>query len=282
MKEHAARAGTGVSPLRILVRGSGDVGSAVAHLLFGAGYTVIIHDIPQPTVTRRKMAFTDAIFEGATLLDGVWAQRTDSLDDLELLLAVNRLVPIITLPLPSILESLSPAVLVDARMRKHQQPETQIGLAPLTLGLGPNFTTGETVHLAVETGRGESLGRVISHGTTDPLHGEPKDINGHARDRYVYAPLAGVFHTNLQIGASVSQGQEIARIDRTPLFAPITGVLRGLTRAGVPVVLKSKVIEIDPRQADAQTMGIAERPARIAQGVLQAIRDWEQGRADRS
>jgi len=46
--------------LRILVRGSGDIGSAVAHRLFEAGYAVVIHDTTQPTTTRRKMAFTDA------------------------------------------------------------------------------------------------------------------------------------------------------------------------------------------------------------------------------
>lgn len=265
--------------LRILVCGSGDVGSAVAHLLFRAGYRVFMHDSAQPSATRRKMAFTDAIFDGLAVLDGVWAQRSDSLDDLETLLAVGRLIPLTTLALPLILEGLSPAVLVDARMKKHQQPETQIRLAPLTIGLGPNFIAGETVHVAVETGRGENLGRVISRGATEALHGEPKSINGHARDRYVYAPLAGVFRTDLRIGDRVVMGQEIARIDGTPLLAPIAGTLRGLTHAGVPVPLKGKVIEIDPRAGDAQISGIAERPARIAQGVLQAIRDWEQKQA---
>jgi hypothetical protein len=41
------------------------------------------------------------------------------------------------------------------------------------------------------------------------------------------------------------------------------------------VPLKTKVIEIDPRIENAQVTGIAERPARIAQGVLQAVQDWE-------
>lgn len=259
----------------ILVCGSGDVGSAVAHLLFETGYTVLIHDSALPGATRRKMAFSDAFFDGSAVLQGVWAQRADSLDDLETLLAVNRLIPVTSLPLELVLESLAPAVLVDARMKKHQQPETQIHLAPLTIGLGPNFVAGETVHLAVETSRGADLGRVIRQGGTQPLQGEPNAIEGHARDRYVYAPQAGLFRTSLQIGKRVHEGQEIARIDDTPLFAPISGTLRGLTHDGVPVRLKSKVIEIDPRLEAAQFSGIAERPARIAQGVLQAIREWQ-------
>jgi xanthine dehydrogenase accessory factor len=163
-------------------------------------------------------------------------------------------------------------------MRKHAQPEIQRGLADLTIGLGPNFIAGETVDFAIETNWGESLGRIIESGATNPLQGEPREIDGHARDRYVYAPLAGVFHTSLQIGDIVMKGQEVALIDSTPLLAPIDGTLRGLTRDGVPISLKTKVIEVDPRVQNAQVFGIGERPARIADGVLTAIQNWEANR----
>ncbi len=263
-------------PMTIIVRGSGDVGSAVAHLLFSSGYAVLIQDSAQPGATRRGMAFTDAIFDGTALLENVPAQRADSLDDLHTLLTVGRLIPVTTLELPVLLEALSPSVLVDARMKKHQQPESQIQLAALTIGLGPNFIAGENVHLAVETNRGENLGKVLASGATEQLKGEPNAINGHARDRYIYAPLAGVFHTKMHIGQRVVSGQEIARIEQTPLYAPLDGNLRGLTHDGVPVQIKGKIIEIDPRSENAQVFGIAERPRRIALGVLEGIRSWEQ------
>ena len=50
---------------RVLIRGSGDVGSAVAHLLLRAGHGVVIHDVALPAAPRRGMAFADAIFDGA-------------------------------------------------------------------------------------------------------------------------------------------------------------------------------------------------------------------------
>jgi xanthine dehydrogenase accessory factor len=52
-------------------------------------------------------------------------------------------------------------------------------------------------------------------------------------------------------------------------------MLRGLTHDSVPVAKKAKVIEVDPRGAKAQIAGIAERPLRIAQGVLEAINTRE-------
>lgn len=261
--------------LRILVRGSGDVGSAIAHCLFQAGYGVVIHDSAQPTTTRRKMAFADAIFDGYAILEDIESKRIDGLSLLRGLLIEHKIIPFVTSDLPVTLEALHPHILIDARMRKHSQPESQIHLAALTIGLGPNFIAGETTHLVIETARGELLGHILDHGSASPLQGEPREIEGHARDRYVYAPSAGIFHTIRQIGDKVESGEEVARIDSTPLFAPIPGVLRGLTHDGVSVNIRTKVIELDPRIENAQIKGIAERPARIAQGVLQAVQSWE-------
>lgn len=260
---------------RILVRGSGDVGSAVAHRLFTEGYTVSIHDLPLPTATRRRMAFTNAIFEGSVLLEGVQAKRINRLSLVRGILIAPQFIPVLIGDFNRVMEKLHPHVLVDARMRKHSQPERQILLASLTIGLGPNFVAGKTVHIVIETNWGDSLGQIIEHGSTNPLQGEPREIEGRARDRYVYAPVAGKFHTSLKIGDQVSQGQEVAKIGSTPLLAPIAGVLRGLTHDGVPVELKTKVIEVDPRIEHPQISGISPRPARIAEGVLTAIQTWE-------
>jgi xanthine dehydrogenase accessory factor len=261
-------------PIRVLVRGSNDIGSAVVVHLFRAGYRVAIHDLPQPTATRRKMAFTDAIFDRSVLFEGLQGVRVDDLDQLEGFLASPHTIPISVSDFTRLLDVFQPDVLVDARMRKHQQPETQRGLAALTMGLGPNFIAGETVDLAIETGWGDSLGQVIQHGSTNPLQGEPRSLGGHARERYVYTPHAGTFHTHFNIGDPVQQGQVVAWVDSTPLHAPLSGRLRGLTRHDVPVQPRTKVIEVDPRGDSAQFTGIAERPARIAKGVLKAVLSW--------
>jgi xanthine dehydrogenase accessory factor len=63
----------------------------------------------------------------------------------------------------------------------------------------------------------------------------------------------------------------VASIDALSLRAPIGGVLRGLTRSGVEVVVGTKVIEVDPRCDPAGAFGLGERPRRIAEGVLKAL-----------
>jgi xanthine dehydrogenase accessory factor len=259
----------------ILVRGANDVGSAVAHRLFTSSYVAVIHEEPTPTTARRKMAFTDAVFDGYAMLEGLEARLFIKFEPLENVLLAHECIPLIVGNFEQLLHVLQPVVLVDARMRKHVQPEAQCGLADLTIGLGPNFIAGETTDLAIETSWGEFLGQVIEHGATRDLTGEPREIQEHARDRYLYARKTGIFRSSFQIGDQVRQAQEIAQIDNVPLHAPITGVLRGLTRSGVPVTLKTKVVEIDPRGEQAQVSGIGERPAKIGDGVLSAIRKWE-------
>jgi xanthine dehydrogenase accessory factor len=262
--------------LRILVRGSGDIGSVVAHRLFQAGYAVVIHDIPHPTSANHKLAFTDAFFAGHATLDGVYAQRIKKRSLLRGMLAAHEILPVTTINITILLHAIRPQVLVDARMKKHCQPESQIRLAPLTIGLGPNFIAGKTVHLAVETDWGGSLGQVIVHSATKPLMGESKSIQGHTCDRYLYVPTASSFLTPHEIGDAAAQGKEIACIGEAALHAPISSDLRELTRDDVPVKFKTKIIGIGPRTDNPKISGIAGRPTRIAQGVLQVVQDWEQ------
>jgi hypothetical protein len=48
----------------VLVRGSGDVGAAVAIVLHRAGFGVAIDEVAAPAAARRGMAFADAVFVG--------------------------------------------------------------------------------------------------------------------------------------------------------------------------------------------------------------------------
>lgn len=255
----------------VLIRGSGDVGSAIACALYRAGHSVVLHDTPQPTHHRRGMAFADALYEGVSELQGVLAKKSKTLGALPHMVRCGRAVPVADQPFEEVITIVRPDVLVDARMRKRLRPESQRGLAPLTIGVGPNFEAGVNADAAIESAWCDDLGSVLWSGRTRDLAGEPQEIAGFARQRYIYAPCAGFFSTRLNVGDSVTHGQEIAQIDGTPLHAPLAGCLRGLTHDGARVQVGTKVIEVDPRGAADATRGLGERPQRIAEGVLKAV-----------
>ncbi|MEX2552518.1 MAG: selenium-dependent molybdenum cofactor biosynthesis protein YqeB [Actinomycetota bacterium] len=258
----------------IVVRGSGDVGSAVAHRLFKAGFQVLIHDEPAPAAQRRGMAFTNALFEGSCALEDVTAERLDDLRLVDGALRAHEILPVVVGDFDALIYHLEPQILVDARMRKRVNPESQIDFAPLTIGLGPNFIAGRNVHWVVETQWGEHLGTVLCEGGTLELEGEPRSFSGHSRDRFVHSPYAGRFSTTKEIGEEVECGQIVAWIDEIALQAPLAGILRGLVHDGAHVTEGAKVVEIDPRGDRKTVFGIGERPGRIADGVLDAIREW--------
>ena len=258
--------------MRVLVLGIGDVGSAVAHAAHRDGCGVVMLDEPFPAHSRRGMAFTDALFEGSSTLDGVLCKRSAPGTHAIAMLHCGRAIPALDCALEAAFSVAAFDVLVDARMRKRAHPERQIGLAPLTIGLGPNFIAGDIVDVAVETQWGDALGAIIRRGPTAALGGEPNAIEGHRRDRYVYAPLAGLILTDRCIGDRVGAGEIVAWIGATPLRAPLAGCLRGLTHHGAAVRVGTKVIEIDPRGVPERVFGVGERPRRIAQGVLDCIR----------
>lgn len=255
----------------VVVLGIGDVGSAVAHRLFLAGHRVWIADSPLPAAPRRGMSFADAAFEGSADLEGVRATCAGDLGLLTGALAAGDGVPIYLGDHEEALGDLPVDVLVDARMRKHAVPEIQIGLAPLTIGLGPNFIAGVTTHVVIETQWGDELGKVITKGRTRELAGEPRKYGGFARERFIYAPVAGIFRTSRRIADPVERDEVVARLGDVDLAAPVAGILRGLVHDGVPVNEGAKVVEVDPRGDRSKVLGIGERPGRIAEGVLEAI-----------
>lgn len=255
----------------VLVRGAGDIGSAVAHRLRDSGHAVVLHDVPRPAHPRRGMAFTDAYFENVATLAGTFGKRAPSVESLAKMLACGRALPVSDGPFTEVLATVGPAIVVDARMHKHDDPETLHGLAPLAIGLGPGFVSGENADVVVETAWGKTLGSVIREGGAREYGGDPRPIGGHGRERFVYAPAAGVLRTALKIGDSVLSGDEVARIDGTPVHAPLTGILRGLTHDGAWVALGAKIVEVDARGDPSSAFGVGERPQRIAEGVAAAI-----------
>jgi xanthine dehydrogenase accessory factor len=251
----------------VLVLGAGDVGSAIAHALFTAGFNVALQDGPSPPATpRRGMAFADAFFDEEASLAGVVARRADTPGSLPAIWAAHSLIPFLTSEVEEALTVERWSGVVDARMRKRAIPEDLRRAAPLALGLGPGFVAGTNCHVAIETSW-EALGKVVAVGATLPLRGEPNPIGGAGRERTIYAAGDGVFRTTHKIGDHVSS-DPVGTLGGTPVPAPMPGVLRGLVRDGVRVRAGAKLVEVDPRGDPALCFGLGERPKRIAAAVL--------------
>lgn len=256
--------------LRVLVLGCGDIGAAVAHRLHLFGCSVVLHDMAEPANTRRGMDFTDALFDGVTVLAGVVARRIDEASQIAVQARTCDAIPVTTQDVVDVLACWSPHILVDARMRKHHIPDDLRGLAATTFGLGPGYAPGENCDIAIETALGDSLGAVLCFTPARPHTGEPRSFDGYGRERYVHAGEDGVWVSEAHIGQRVRAGQTVGWLNGVPVGVPLNGVLRGLSHSGVAVRRGRKVVEIDPRD-NPDAFGLGQRPVVIARGVSRAL-----------
>lgn len=256
---------------RALVLGCGDVGSTVAVRLHESGMRVLVCDEPRPAWHRRGMSLVNAMYCGEATLDGILARRFNQCPAAANSAVLEDFIAIVDTPIHEALRRWRPDVLIDARMRKYDEPEEIRGEAAVTIGLGPGFEAGLHADLVIETAWGYKLGEPVWSGRALPATGEPRRVNGHGRKRYVYAPAAGRWATWREIGEFVSEGEVIGVVDGRELDAPLSGILRGISANGADVCERTKIAEIDTSCDVVRAFGVGRRPERIAQGVLHAL-----------
>jgi xanthine dehydrogenase accessory factor len=251
----------------ILLRGGGDLASGVAFRLHRAGLNVVITELPQPLAVRRLVSFSEAVYDGQIVVEGITASRVGSLDQALDVLSRNE-IPVLIDPKAEILHQ-DPSlfrVLIDARLIKNP-PDLGIEAAQLVIGLGPGFVAGENCHAVIETNRGHFLGRVYWQGTTESDTRQPE---GDPR-RVLRAPSDGLVIAHANIGDHIQAGQAIFEINGQVIKAPFTGALRGLIHPGLEVIEGMKIGDLDARDDSRYARQISDKSLAIGGAVLEAI-----------
>lgn len=275
----------GLTSPRVLIRGAGELGSAVAaHLALHGFDRILMVELPFPKAVRRNVCFSEAVFDRSKTVDGVTARLVMDLEEVGLVHARGD-VAITTFPLEEVLRVWPPEIYVEAAMLRRNWGLTP-ELAPLVIALGPGYQAGRDCHVVVETVRGPHLGRILEAGEELPPE-PPAEIMGYSQERVIKAQYRGIFHTSRRIGDRVQRGEKIGFIsllvlredlyrgvpvdDDFPIVARISGVIRGLLRDSVPVEVGDKIGDIDPRGVTEDLAHISDKAKRVAEGVLEAI-----------
>lgn len=252
----------------IVIKGAGDIATGIAHRLYRSGFPVVTTELSQPTVIRRTVAFAEAVYTGNIVVEEVTAVKTSMEGALEVV--EEGKIPVVVDPTGAVIKKINPWAVVDAILAK-KNTGTEITDAPVVVGVGPGFTAGVDVHMVIETMRGHYLGRVIHAGDAIPNTGLPGEIAGYTKERVLRAPCDGIFQAQQKIGAVVSAGQVVARVNQQPVVAAISGVLRGILHDGLTVETGMKIGDIDPRCQPEHCFTISDKAKAIGGGVLEAL-----------
>lgn len=257
----------------IVVRGAGDLATAVIARLSQAGFPVVALDTARPTVIRRTVALAEAIVNGSARVETTRGVYCTTEKEIKTALK-NGEVAVCADPHGKWIQALRPKVVVDAIIAKKNLGTTK-DMADVVVALGPGFTAGKDCDAVVETQRGHNLGRVIYDGSAAPNTGVPGMIGGYPAERVIHAPAAGTIAQGLPIGSHVSAGQTVAVIENghesVPVRAKIAGVLRGMIADGSVVPEGFKIADVDPRDQASYCQSISDKGRAIAGGVLEAV-----------
>ncbi len=253
----------------IVVRGAGDMASAIAWRLHKSGFPLVMTEVARPLAVRRKVSFCEAVWDGSSVVEGVTARLLKEPQEAISVQARGE-IPLLVDPDLDCLPKLEPSALIDATLAK-KNLGIHRDLAPLVIGVGPGFSAGKDVHVVVETKRGHHLGRVITEGEAIANTGTPGNIGGYASERVLRSPADGIFEVKLELGALVKAGDLIAEVAGKPVKAEIPGLVRGLIRPGLQVTQGLKVGDVDPRGDITYLDTISDKARAVAGGVLEAI-----------
>ena len=286
----------------VIVRGGGDIATGTIRTLRRARFPVLILESAHPSAIRRTVALSEAVYEGSATVEDVSVTLAHNLDEAEYLLFQDGIAMLVDpdgAAIRDIIHSgekyaewdtglttlegggrhLFLTCVVDAILAKKNLGTTK-DMAPLVIALGPGFTAGRDCDVVIETMRGHSLGRAITEGEALHNTGTPGLIAGHAQDRVIHSPAAGIVKTCAAIGDIVEEGQPIASIipeessprlgePGVPVRATFTGLLRGLIRDGYPVPEGFKIADIDPRASEHDNcFRISDKARAIGGAVL--------------
>ena len=260
----------------VVIRGAGDLATAVGIRLHKAGFSVIHLEVAQPTVIRSTVSFATAMFDGVTQVEDVTARKCEISEALQVLDSGE--VPVLVDPECKILDTLNPVALVDAILAK-KNLGTNKSMAPFTVALGPGFEAGKDVDVVIETQRGHRLGVLIREGFAAPNTGIPGIIGGYGAERVMHTTASGIYRPIAKIGDLVKANQIVAYVDtedgqNVPVITTIAGKVRGMLHEGLYVPEGFKVADVDPRGEATDHLTCSDKARAISGSVLEAIMSY--------
>lgn len=253
--------------ITVLIRGAGEMASAVAVSLNKAGFSVILTELEIPLAIRRKVCFSDAMLNGTSKVEDISAVNADNTNYRDIL--IKGEIPVLQDSV-EIIKWIKPDFYVDARLLKSMVKDRR-SLVKCTIGLGPGFLVGKNCNIIIETMRGHNLGRVILEGSASPNTGVPGKLGGESAKRVIYSPGTGNIEWLVDFGNIVKQNHVLGKIGGVEIKSHIGGIVRGLISPKVNTVKGMKIADIDPRGIEVDYKTVSDKARCVGRGVLEAI-----------
>ena len=125
---------------KVLIKGAGDLASGIAWRLRRAGFNVLMTEIAQPLTVRLTVAYSNAVYEGQTEIEGIKGILVHDYSEAQEVMKKGDIAVIVDED-ANIKDEFKPNVIIDAIMAK-KNINTDIDDAPIVIAVGPGFCAG--------------------------------------------------------------------------------------------------------------------------------------------
>ncbi len=258
-----------INKLKFIIKGAGEMGSGIAWRLHRAGFKrIVMLDMDNPMAVRRSVCFSEAVYDGVKVVDGITAVEIKTSPEIEETLNKSQ-IPVVVDPSWQTISSWRAEVVIDAILAK-KNIGTKIDEAELVIALGPGFCAGIDTHVVIETNRGPNCGRLIYEGYAEKDTGIPGSVMGHDVTRVVRAPATGKFKAAVLLNNTVRANDILGSVNNQPVKAQMDGQVRGLIRDKILVNKGVKIGDIEPR-AHIDNNLVSDKSLSLAGAVLEAV-----------
>ena len=107
----------------IIVRGGGDIASGTIYTLRRCGFPVLVLEAEHPTAIRRRVSFSEAVYDGASLVEDINCVLADSYERALQIVSSGNVAMMVDEEC-SILEKVRPWALIDGILAKKNLTST--------------------------------------------------------------------------------------------------------------------------------------------------------------
>jgi xanthine dehydrogenase accessory factor len=228
-----------------VVLGTGEIASAIGVHLHRMGWGVAQSHDPETPVLRRGMAFYDALFGDAVMLDGIVGRHAAS--TIETKDALGVAVAVTPLDLMNLIVIGPLDVLIDARLQPSRTKPDLRWLSGVSIGVGPDWHSGKNCDIAVGL--------------------PPEEISAR---HFVGAPQGGYWYTPIEPGTRVYKHLAVGKVNGLTVRTPCDGVVLGILRDGLHACAGMPLLEIDSGPRGVRWRGVGRRAGAIGKAVTAA------------
>ena len=249
--------------LPILIKGAGEMASAIAVHLYKAGYIhICMTELHRPLAISRQACFSEALFKPVKTVNGVRARSVSQSRPIISSTWISGYIAIVEDPTADIIDQIAPEIIIDARNLKSVD-DTSISDAALVIGCGDAFKEGIHCHHRIAPAEKTSS---IDKSSTDSVTKMKDKV-------LLWAEKDGTFNSLKKIGDTVKKNEVIALIDDTEILSPIKGIINSILRNKTSVTKGTRVAELIKNETGG-SYTIRPRWIPVTEDVLKTVEDY--------